>query len=476
MIFQGYVEDTVKKSAKSIGAWSHRCCKCFEDNGLPSEDSLRGQESGLQKAWQPRSSARIPHVSKCGWIHSQNPNQRNWECDSGWSEWSLLFLPPSERSLLTSLAYLLDEEGLCAGADFERDIPCDHREEKQDVRTEMVPVSTANSLTARDSQHLHSYGDDRGVNSPVAEVVDVFRWTKQQHTPPADRSAQFADPDLTSDYEEFDSTFVAQPPPSLLLANSVGATQMDAFIQTSFSFNAPESHLSSARVSNIARSSNVDLMRHHATSAGTASECSPGDGDGYTSHDEAPWLVDQHAIMWNSVCPTSQFVLFRSSTDLILKISCLLGSYSLSLIIFWGGGQRRWYAPRRRWLQLLSATPPSQDFGATAIPLCSAETHSLHFIRCFFLKHSQSKLFLEQSPRSRVHRKQKTRLTRERPFRKEQECRSKPTKPTGINKEKDIPDRLKIRRNCIKTLDFSISIHISTPLHVADTYQIRITP
>ena len=48
-------------------------------------------------------------------------------------------------------------------------------EERQDGRTEMVPVSTANALAARDSQHLHSYGDDRDASSPVPEVVDVFR-------------------------------------------------------------------------------------------------------------------------------------------------------------------------------------------------------------------------------------------------------------------------------------------------------------
>ena len=188
----------------------------------------------------------------------------------------------------------MDEEGLCVGADLERGIPCDQNEERQYLRTEMVPFSTANSLTARDSQHLHSYGDDRGANSPVAEVVDVFRSARQQYTPPAERSAEFADPDLASDHEEFDSTFIAQPLPSLLLANSVGATQMDAFIQTSSS-NAPESRLSSAGVSSIAGSSNVDLMHHHATTGGTASECSPGDRDGYTTHNEAPWLVDQHA-------------------------------------------------------------------------------------------------------------------------------------------------------------------------------------
>ena len=152
----------------------------------------------------------------------------------------------------------------------------------------MVPVSTANSLTTGDSQHLHSYGDDRDANSPVAEVVDVFRSTRQQYTPPAERSVEFADPDLTSDHEEFDSIFIAQPPPPQLVANSGGATQMDAFI-------APESHLSSAGVSSIAGSSNVDLMSHHATTGGTASGCSPGDRNGYTSHDEAPWLVYQHA-------------------------------------------------------------------------------------------------------------------------------------------------------------------------------------
>ena len=59
---------TVRKPARSIGVWTHRHCKCFEDIGLPNEALLRGQESGLQTAWQPRSSARIP-VSKCGWIH-----------------------------------------------------------------------------------------------------------------------------------------------------------------------------------------------------------------------------------------------------------------------------------------------------------------------------------------------------------------------------------------------------------------------
>ena len=109
----------------------------------------------------------------------------------------------------------------------------------------MVPVSTANSLTARDSQNLHSYGDDRGANSPVAEVADVFKSTRQQYTPPAERFAEFADPDLTSDYEEFDSTFIAQPPPSLLLANAVGATQMDAFIQTFSSSNTANQSSSS---------------------------------------------------------------------------------------------------------------------------------------------------------------------------------------------------------------------------------------
>ena len=136
---------------------------------------------------------------------------------------------------------------MCAGADLERGIPCDQSEESgQDVGTELVPVSTANSLTARDSQHLHSFGDDRGASSPVAEVVDVFRSTRQQYTPPAERSAEFADPDLTIDHEKFDSTFIAQPSPSLLLANSVEATQMDAFIQTSSSSIAPKSRLRSA--------------------------------------------------------------------------------------------------------------------------------------------------------------------------------------------------------------------------------------
>ena len=102
---------------------------------------------------------------------------------------------------------------MCAGADLERGIPCDQSEERQDVRTEIIPLSTANSLTAKDFQHLHSYGDDREANSPVAEVVDVFRSTRQQYTPPADRSAEFADPGSTCDHEEFDSTFTAQPPP-----------------------------------------------------------------------------------------------------------------------------------------------------------------------------------------------------------------------------------------------------------------------
>ena len=145
------------------------------------------------------------------------------------------------------------------------------------MRTEMVPVSTANSLTAGDSQHLHSYGDDRDANSPVAEVVGVFRSTRQQYNPPAEMPAEFADPHLTSDHEEFDSTFIAQPPPFLLLTNSGGATQMDAFYQTSSSSNAPESHLSNSGVSSIAGSSNVDLMHHHATTGVTASECSPGE-------------------------------------------------------------------------------------------------------------------------------------------------------------------------------------------------------
>ena len=48
-------------------------------------------------------------------------------------------------------------------------------------------------------------------------------------------------------------------------------------------------------VSSIAGSFNVDFMLHHATNGGTASNSSPGDRDGYISHDEAPWLVDQHA-------------------------------------------------------------------------------------------------------------------------------------------------------------------------------------
>ena len=39
-------------------------------------------------------------------------------------------------------------------------------------------------------------------------------------------------------------------------------------------------------------------------------------------------------------------------------------------------------------------------------------------------------------------------------------CRSIPAKPTGIKKEKDTPDCLKNRRNCINTLDFSISIQM----------------
>ena len=64
---------------------------------------------------------------------------------------------------------------------------------------------------------------------------------------------------------------------------------MHAFIQTSSSSNAPESRLSIAGVSSIAGSSHVDLMRHDATTGGTAAECSPADRDGYTSHEEAPW-------------------------------------------------------------------------------------------------------------------------------------------------------------------------------------------
>ena len=40
-------------------------------------------------------------------------------------------------------------------------------------------------------------------------------------------------------------------------------------------------------------------------------------------------------------------------------------------------------------------------------------------------------------------------------------CRSISAKPTGIKKKRTSPDRLKIRRNCIKTSDFSISIYIT---------------
>ena len=46
------------------------------------------------------------------------------------------------------------------------------------------------------------------------------------------------------------------------------------------------------------------------------------------------------------------------------------------------------------------------------------------------------------------------------PFTEEGECRSISAKPTGITKEKETPDCLKIRRNCIKTLDFSFFIYI----------------
>ena len=70
---------------------------------------------------------------------------------------------------------------------------------------------------------------------------------------------------------------------------------MDVFFQTFFSSDAPERRLSSAGVSSIAGSSNVDLIRHHTTTGGTASECSSANRDGYTSHNKAPWLVDQHA-------------------------------------------------------------------------------------------------------------------------------------------------------------------------------------
>ena len=49
---------------------------------------------------------------------------------------------------------------------------------------------------------------------------------------------------------------------------------------------------------------------------------------------------------------------------------------------------------------------------------------------------------------------------RECPITKKGECRSISAKPTGIKKEKDIPACLKTRRNCIETLDFSMSIDI----------------
>ena len=58
---------------------------------------------------------------------------------------------------------------------FGRGIPCDQSKERQDVRTEMVPVSTTNSLTARDSQHAHnaSAGGCKGT-----------QWMKQEHLSP----------------------------------------------------------------------------------------------------------------------------------------------------------------------------------------------------------------------------------------------------------------------------------------------------
>ena len=75
-----------------------------------------------------------------------------------------------------SLAYLLDEEGLCAGADFERGIPCDQSEERQNFRTEIVPVSTTNSLTARDSQHPHNAsagGEQRDTVDEAGAVIST---------------------------------------------------------------------------------------------------------------------------------------------------------------------------------------------------------------------------------------------------------------------------------------------------------------
>ena len=75
-------------------------------------------------------------------------------------------------------------------------------------------------------------------------------------------------------------------------------------------------------------SCSVDLGRHHASVGGTASECSPGDRDGYTSHDEASWLIDQHADNV-PIHPLTQHRNSLSSSDMHTPTSRSVASWDL---------------------------------------------------------------------------------------------------------------------------------------------------
>ena len=68
--------------------------------------------------------------------------------------------------------------------------------------------------------------------------------------------------------------------------------------------------------------------------------------------------------------------------------------------------------------------------------------------------------YVELSTMSRAHRKQKKRLIMGMSFHREGECLRIAAKPAGIKKEKDIPRLPEKLKNCIETLDFSISILI----------------
>ena len=63
--------------------------------------------------------------------------------------------------------------------------------------------------------------------------------------------------------------------------------------------------------------------------------------------------------------------------------------------------------------------------------------------------------YVEQSSMNRAHRKQKRRLILGMSFHKEGECHS-----ISIKKKRTSPDCLKIRRICIETLDYCISVYI----------------